>query len=307
MSAAPAANGWPAAATALARRATRRRRTSAFLVRAAAGTVAGAAVLAAARLTGAGPVALPEAALATGALVGAVLGLRAARRVAPTTVGDAAWALDRVGAAGGRGLAAALVGGPAADAAGRSGPPPVARLEAPDGLPFALAAVLLAVGACTVPRRTADDAGPGATTPSAGTARGGAAVDAGRADAYADAQARRAAAERAVREALALPRTGPVDPTEVAQRLRDPAVRAAARRSAAEGSEAAAALSMEGADGAAALARALSDEAAARAEALRRRATAGRAEAGAAVVPPSRRDLVARYLATRLVPESPPR
>ena len=106
MSAAPAANGWPAAATALARRATRRRRTSAFLVRAAAGTVAGAAVLAAARLTGAGPAALPEAALATGALVGAVLGLRALRALvrpfADPDVG-AVSSEDVIEAAGGEG------------------------------------------------------------------------------------------------------------------------------------------------------------------------------------------------------------
>src|SRR5204862_74467 len=58
----------------------------------------------------------------------------------------------RVAQAHERGLSAALVDGPAADAAAASGgPPPAVRLEPPAGLATVVAAVVLAVGALSIP------------------------------------------------------------------------------------------------------------------------------------------------------------
>ena len=108
----PRADAWPAAARALAVRATRRARASAFLRRAGAGLGGGAAAALVARLLGVGPAALAPAAVAVGALAGALAGAGAARRVPATRPADAAWALDRLAGAHGAGLAAAVTQGP---------------------------------------------------------------------------------------------------------------------------------------------------------------------------------------------------
>ena len=81
------------------------------------------------------------------------------------------------------------------------------------------------------------------------------AVEASRTDEKGDAEARVAAAERAVRDALRLPREGAVDPADVEKALRSPALREAAKAAAAPGSDAAAALARTGPDAAETLAR----------------------------------------------------
>lgn len=300
--AAPHLKTWPAAAKDLAARVTRRERVRAILFPLAAGLAVGAGAAWAWRLAGGAVDASMAAALLVPALVGLFVGLRAAARVTPTAPSDAAWALDRLASARGRGLVAATVSGAAGAEAAWGGPPlvpPATRLLAPGGLVAALAAaVLAATPFVAAPGARAHRTPRGVGDPTPAAAAG--ATESGRLDATAASAGRSAATARKVREALGIPAGTPVGAAELKDRLKDPAALAAAKAAAPEGSEAAAALGSDGAAAASALARALAEGSAESADALRREAATVRAGAGAPRVPPSRRDLVTRYLTARL-------
>ncbi len=110
----PPAATWPRAAEDLARRVPRRARLPARLRPIARGLLAAATLvgIAKAAATGTGSAVLLAAAGLV--LLGALVGVRAARKVPETSLADAAWALDRLAGARERGLTAALVHGPAA-------------------------------------------------------------------------------------------------------------------------------------------------------------------------------------------------
>jgi hypothetical protein len=304
------AASWPAAAEALAARVTRRARAGAALPRVAAGLVAGALLSIALSLAGValpGGSLLPTAALAA---LGLALAARAAARVRATAPGDAAWALDRLVSARERGLTAATATGPAAAEAAWSSPPlvpPRVRLAPPAGLAATIAASLLAVvaGLWPVPAGAAPAPRAASTRRAAASAAAGA-LEASRAEAEAAAAARAAAAEQALRESLGLPPAARPDATALLARLQTPEDREAARRAAPPGGDLERALaSGDAGAAAAAAAKALAAGAALRAVDLRREAAELRAEAGAVPVPPSRRDLVARFFAARASSPAP--
>ncbi|MDF1700647.1 MAG: hypothetical protein P1V36_05765, partial [Planctomycetota bacterium] len=151
----PAGVSWAHAAAALAARVNRRDRRSVVLWRVGLAllTAAGAALLW--RALGPatwGPLsttATVSLLLLLGLLGGLLLAWRASHRATPVAPPDAAWALDRVARAEGRGLAAAAATGPAASEAAFAGAPlgapPVIRLLPPRGLVPLAAGVLLGV------------------------------------------------------------------------------------------------------------------------------------------------------------------
>lgn len=297
---------WPVAASDLARRVDRRARAGAGLRATAVALLAGAVAAAAMRLFG-GPLVGAAGLVGIAALLGALFGLRAAARVRSVSPGDAAWALDRLAGAGERGLTAAAVAGPAgAEAAWAGTPiaPPRVRLYPPAGLVPALVAALLAATVLAWPAPTARGArapggGDKAVRRGPGSAAGDA-LEARRKEAEAAAAARDAAGERAVREALGLPPSGHVDPAELASLLASKEARERATKAAPPTSAAGAALATGGPDAARALSRALDADPLGTVDALRREAASLSASGGALPVPPSRRALVARYLAARL-------
>ncbi len=306
---------WAEAAAEFAGRATRRARTEAF-ARPAALVLATAGAL----VLGARALRLVDrpasiAVVVAAAVLAVVLGVRAARRVPRTSDGTAAWALDRLAGARERGLTAATVG----EAGVRSvdgtpvPPPPRVRLRPADGVVFVLGTALVPLAALLwagpmplAPKSRAGmgDARDGAPRAPAG---GSASLDAGRKELEARVAEREAATETAIRQALGLAPRAPLDPADVAAHLADPAARKAAREAAPPGSAAAAALSTNDAGSAAALTRALESGAADRAEALRREAASLRSRAEPLPIPPSRRDVVARYLSSRVADARPPK
>lgn len=301
-----APDAWARAADDLAARATRRARIEAFSRPAAIGLAVAGALLLGAKATHAtsGPAAvLATVAALSPALAGLVLAARTARRVVPTSRADAAWALDRLANARERGLVVATLGESAARSVAGTPvpPPPRARLRTGDGpiLVVCAALVLLAAGLWQGPAsarpesaRTTDASARRPATAAAGGA------DAARRDADAKALAATAATERAIREALGLPREAPLEAERVAERLADPAARKAALATAPPDSAAAAALRSNDPGAAEALARALATGAAEQAEALRREAASLRAADDVATIPPARRALVTRYLSS---------
>lgn len=307
----PSGMSWARAADALASRVRRRMR------RGVAFTRVGLALLVAAALAllwraaapprpGLDGTAVVLTVLALGVALGALLALRARRRQEPIGSGDAAWALDRLAAAGGRGLAAAAVHGPAASEAafadGGIPPPPAVRLHPPRGLALVVGALLLAVLAVLAPGRTvaeeSADRSAGSGTRVAGEGReGGAAAAASRGEKTAATLQAQADAARGVRTALSLPPDGPLDPKEVATALMDPGARKKAADAAGTGSDLSALLNATDTSGDA-VARLLErgednqDEA----SRTRREAAGARARLGVPAVPPARRDVVQQYL-----------
>ena len=242
-----------------------------------------------------------------GALVGAWFGWRRARRLTPVGSGDAAWALDRLAGAGGRGIAAAVgEGAAAAEAAwgeNAVAPPERVVLHPPRGLVATVAALGLFALAMLVPGRAGAPQAGRTVLGSAGSGAATATGEAGAAEAHAaEAEARalddRAEAARRVRRILNLPADGPLDPVEVAERLADAAARQKAVAAAAPGTPLSEALESGDTPGEA-LARLLaaSETAPAAASGRRRDAARARARLGDRIpVPPGRRTLVTRYL-----------
>jgi hypothetical protein len=311
VSAGPTRSGvtWAQASETLAARVARRARQSAAFTH--IGTTllvaAGLAVLWRAvgpRLPGLSGVLVVGLLLGLGLTVGLLLALRAARRVQTVGSEDAAWALDRLARTEGRGLAAAAARGPAASeaafAAGGLEAPPVVRLHPPDGLARGVGALLLSVLALLAP-----DGGAGpeeAETASGGVLVGGEGETGGsaasaRAEQRAQVFQAQADAAREVRTALNLPRDGPLDSKDVAERLKDPEARRKAAEAAASGSDLAGALNGPdiSADAVARLIERGGDNLAA-ASRERREAAGARARLGLPAVPPARRDVVQRYL-----------
>jgi hypothetical protein len=298
---------WPLAAEGLARRATRRARAGAVLGPLAVGLGAGAVVVAAAKGAGLGLASDPRFAAASilgGTVAGMVVGLSRARREPRVSAADAAWALDRLADGRGRGLTAAVEHGPAAAEAAWAEPRlavPAARLKPPRGMVGSFAAALVAAIAWLLPAPQAaapsPDARSGAARPAPSAAP---AAAAGAAEARAARAAERAATERAVREALGLVPEAAADEARVAASLSDPEIVEAVRKALPEGSDEAKRLAADATAAAGELARMLARASSAEAEALRRDAAALRAGAGAASVPPERRALVTRWLASRL-------
>jgi len=305
---------WSRAAAGLAQRVNRRARWAAALRWIGLSLLCAAALSMLWRALGPPIPGLPDRTLValllgSGTALGLIPALLAARRAPQVSPGDAAWALDRLVSARGRGLAAAVATGPAASEAAFSKPPlsapPPVKLHPPSGLVPFLGALILGTLAVLAPARgaglppgdrTSDGAGGAGATPGAGSGDGPRA-QAARAEAQAAAlDAETAAAER-VRAALNLPSDGPLDPQEVAKRLSDPQRRAAAAAAASAGTSMAELLADEQTSGDA-LARLLAkggDNPALAAQ-HRREAAAARARRPALPVPPSRRDLVERYL-----------
>ncbi|MGE0193750.1 MAG: hypothetical protein AB7T63_17130 [Planctomycetota bacterium] len=314
----PTATTWADSAAGLARRVNRRSVVESALRAAGPWLSVGGALAVAARAAGA-ETAVVATFAGAGLVVGtlrAVLAGRHAPRVAP---GDAAWALDRLGRLGERGLAAAtLAPGTVAE------PPPVPPapgLRPPGGLALALAGVLLGALAFVAPQ-AADDGDPGDATAPAGHGSGsGAGSDGAPAprngsspaapgpngDATPDADATPAPPADpdtvpaspldVARAALNLPPERPFDRADLMARLADPAARE--RLAAALAGHPVGTLLAEGDNAADSAAAALLAEQAHEAEALeraRRRAAARALAVGTEPVPLARRPLVARYL-----------
>jgi hypothetical protein len=281
---------WAESAARIARAVARRERLGAWLKGFGSGALAGG--VAGIALGGAGvPRGGVLATVGAGALLGAFAGLRAARRVPPVRVLDAAWALDRVAGAGEAGLAE-IAGGATAPLA-----PPQVHLLPTRGLALGVGGALVAGLACAIPGRSlASDADGGA----AGGAEAGATHVVGVIDAPAalerDAQVATEAAR--VRQALGLPSSGEPDREAVAAALRDEAARRAAREAAEPGSALAQALAdPAGADAEVQRALVRGHAAAAALEAARRAQAALALSPEVARVPAERRALVARYMA----------
>ena len=310
---APTRRTWPAAADALAERVNRRARIAAAL-RVLGWSLLAASVVALlvrAFVPTAGPAwAVVGAVLALGLVVALVPAWQAARRAPRVASADAAWALDRLAQARGRGLAAAAVTGAAASEAAHAGggldAPPDVRLLPPRGLLPLVGAAVLTTIALLVPEPGAAEA-----TPTAGAAGGAGLVRtdaAGAGDAapelgadVAEGEAQgleaRADAADAVREALGLPPEGPIEPAALERRLAD----AERRREAADAARPDPTLAeLLGGDdpSSEALARLLARSEDNRALASERRRSAAGARAGSdrLAVPPSRRGVVERYL-----------
>ncbi len=297
---------WPEAAARLARAVERRDRIGAW-VGPLGPAVGPAAVLAlGVKAFGADGVTtwLP---LAAGAFVALVLGWRRSRGVGTVRPSDAAWALDRVAEAGGRGLAAATVPGPVGAEAhwgpGRRAPPRV-RLLSPRGLALSLCGGLLALVALLVPPVGAA-AGPAVPGAAAG-AGGGPAPGAPGGDLAGRAAeaAHKAATAAAVRDALGLGPHAAEDPARLADRLVDERIRSAAA-AAARGNEILERLASAGPDAAHDLAEALAEgrRAGDEAEAVRREEARRRVASPALPVPPARRPLLERYFGTGATPD----
>lgn len=303
---------WAQAAEALAVRVNRRNRLGTLGRRVGFGLLTGAALALLWRL--AGPATLGAVSntavviglLGVGLLAGTGFALCATCGEPAVRADDAAWALDRLARANGRGLAAAAAEGPAASEAAFAGtplgPPPSVRLLPPRGFVLLAAGGLLGALAVLVPPQHAEDGTL--------TVTGGAAGAAARADGEADADATAVAAERAaaaldarreaseaVRAALNLPPDGPLDPAEVTRRLADDRARAAAAKAAGADPALADALASAEPSGEG-LAGLLDprDDNREQATAHRRAAVEARTRTVGPIVPASRRDVVKRYL-----------
>ena len=297
---------WAGAADRLARQATRRARIEAFARPAAALLLTTGALTLVGRWARQLDGGFPAVLVGSGVVGAVLLGLRAARRVPATTPASAAWALDRLADAHERGLTAATLGDDrATPTAGTPLPPrPAARLRPADGTALVLGAALVPLAALLWPG-PAPIVAPSESLPETqarlrGAVGGEAAAEAARADEAARVADTEAATERAIRAALGVAGSDPLDVATIAERLADPAARRAALAVAPEKSAAAAALSTNTPGAAAALARALDSGAAARADALRRDAAGVRARSDALAIPPARRAVVARYLSSSL-------
>lgn len=303
-------NPWAEAGARLAGRMSRRALLSKLLPRLGLGLGVAAITVIALRMQGTRTLLGLDSRLllAVGVLMGGLLAWRARSPSSLPDAGAAAWALDRLAGARERGLAAAVLEGPAAAevrfAEPALAPPPRVRLAPPQGLLVLGGAGLLALLAGLVPTPEAAPRGP---TGPAHRAGGGAAEDSG--SASADAAGNRAAElaaatdeAREVREALGLREEGVVRPEDVAKALNEAARREAARAAAEPDSPLAAALAdPDDPQASATLAAALGDanQRQAEVQAARRQAAAERLGLGRASVPPSRRDVVERYLAAR--------
>jgi hypothetical protein len=250
-------------------------------------------------------------------VVGGLRAGLAASRAPRVGAGDAAWALDRLGRLGERGLAAATL--PAGTLAEAPATPAVPRLRPPGGLTLAVAGLLLATLAFVAPETApapgtgeaqgpAQDAGgagediapagerPGPAPEAAGDARPTPADALPTEPGGPDAADPRTPMER-LRDALNLPAEGPLDLSDLVERLADPELRRRAAEALA-GHPVARVLT-EGDNPPSVAAAALLDEQVREAEAAERarRAAAARAlRAGTEEVPTDRRPLVARYL-----------
>ncbi len=303
-----AGHSWGAVADGVARRVNRRTRVGAVLRRLNVALLATGVAAVGFRALSTGAIDRDRAVVAglfgAGLLLGLGWGLRAARRVKPVASADAAWALDRLAGARGRGLAAAAADGPAAAEAAWSqaaiAPPERVTLHPPRGLVVTVAALGLFALAALVPARGASAPEERTVVRIVGEGGGGAAEDAEAEAAALDARAEDA---RRLRRLLNLPADGPLDPAEVAERLADAAVRRKAAAAAAPGTPLSEVLDGGDTSGEA-LARLLaaSDADPAAASQRRREAASARARTGAVPVPPGRRDVVTRYL-TRLSDE----
>ena len=287
---------WPLAAQQLARAVTRRERLGALLTSCGAGTLTGSvAAWVLGRFAGTPPAWLP---VAGGLLLGLVHGVLHARRVTAADLGAAAWALDRLGEAGEAGLASALGGTQHA-----APPPPRTRLKPVAGLPLALGAALAAGLALGLDARAADPSDPAG--PVSGEAvRVVGSVGPEPSDARTtESRERRAAEATRVRLALGLTSDAPPSAAALAERLQDPAARAAARSAlqhdVVEADGALARALAAGPEAAAELAHGLAQGASEGAllEAERRAALAAATATAAPVVGASRRALIERHAA----------
>ncbi len=303
---------WAGAADALAARVARRERRGAALQR--IGLVLMIAATAAIAWRAVGPATSAAtgrqvvlAILAAGLLLAIPLARRAARRTAPVDAGQAAWALDRIAGAEGRGLAAAAARGAAASEAAFAGmplgAPPGVRLHPPAGLTLLVGALLLSTLAFLAPAREIPASTEARSTSVAGSRAAGEGGEspgssaAERAEGRAKTLQAQADAAAAVRKALNLPADGPLDPKEVASRLADPQARSKAAEAAGDGSALAEALGGSETSGDAVarlIERGEDNQDAASRE--RRDAARARARAGVPAVPPARRDVVKHYL-----------
>lgn len=291
---------WPQAADRLARRVVQRERVGAAVGPLGRALLLGGAAGVALKLGGAAPY-WPFVALGASLVLGLLGAVHALGRVAPVTVAEAAWALDRVAGAEERGLVAATVPGPvgaeAAWAAGRMPPPRVALLP-PKGLAMALGGLLAVALAILVPgtqpaAAPARSVLPPVETGTAGGAARDASADPGRIDAA------MAEATTAVRTALGLGPQAATDSERVAERLGDERLRDAALEAAPEGSEVAALLARGASAEQLAEALGAGGEAEARARRARRDATAALAQGAIVPVPADRRALLERYTERR--------
>lgn len=282
---------WPLAAQQLARAVTRRERLGALLTSCGAGTLTGSvAAWVLGRFAGTPPAWLP---VAGGLLLGLVHGVLRARRVTAADLGAAAWALDRLGEAGEAGLASALGGTQHA-----APPPPRTSLKPVLGLPLALGAALAAGLALGLDARAPDPSDP------AGPVSGEVARVVGSVGPEpserrtTESRERRAAEATRVRLALGLTSDAPPSAAALAERLQDPAARAAAG-SVVEADGALARALAAGPEAAAELAHGLAQGASEGAllEAERRAALAAATATAAPVVGASRRALIERHAA----------
>ncbi|MEZ6027741.1 MAG: hypothetical protein R3E85_16365 [Planctomycetota bacterium] len=308
----PPTTTWADSAAGLARRVNRRSVAESALRAAGPWLAVGGALAVAARAAG-----VETAVVATfagaGLVVGCLRAVLAGRHAPRVALGDAAWALDRLGRLGERGLAAAtLAPGTVTEA---PPVPPQPGLKPPGGLALAMAGVLLGALAFLAP--TATDEAPATAAPApAGEGSGaGSATDgapgapgaASRAAPQPDGEPASPASppEDAIppsplevaRAALNLPAGTPFDRADLMARLADPA--SLERLTKAMAGHPVGTLLAEGDNAADSAAAALLTEQAQEAEALERarRLAAARALAvGTEPVPLARRPLVVRYL-----------
>ena len=306
----PTGATWAQAADALAQRVNRRNRLGTLGRRVGLGLLAGAGLALLWRLLGPATfLGLPNTGVVLGLLgiglaTGVALAVCATCGEPEVRADDAAWALDRIARADGRGLAAAAAHGPAASEAAFAGDalaaPPSVRLLPPRGVVMLAAGCLVGALAVVVPPRHAPDDDRSDTERfEAAAAATGAEADAAAVEAEAKAARldARAQTAKAVRDALNLPPEGPLDPEEVTRRLSDERVRAAAAKAAGTDpalAEALAAAEPSG-EGLAGLLDPSEDNRE-RAETHRRDAVGARARTVGPIVPASRRDVVKRYL-----------
>lgn len=298
-------NRWRDASLRLARRVERRSRQQALLTPLGRGLTAGALAGLCAHLLGQGAP-LPMALAAAGALAGLLSGARSASRAPTVSPFSAAWALDRLGGLGERGLVAA-----GDDRFAPLAPPPPAapRLLPPQGLPLVAAGLVLGALLFVLPQgargREPDGLIPedGAARPVAVLAGPGAGGEPAAARERTEALATEAGR---VRTALGLTASEGQDASAVAERLNDPTWRAEARAAADPGSPLGQALAGE-APAAQDVARHLGQGslAAERLAAQRRADLERAARAPLAFLPPERRALVERYAAARARLETP--